>query len=73
MGGTSLSQEYWHGYRESSLPFKQATNGSYRPKFYGERKLKEKKEAVCYLCNMVTAISCLALPFITIYASAAGM
>ena len=45
----SLSQEYWHGYRESSLPFKQATNGSYRPKFYGERSEEEKRGRVLFM------------------------
>ena len=38
-----------------------------------ENEVRKRDEAVCYLCNMVTAISCLALPFLTIYASAAGM
>jgi len=35
-----------------------------------EKSVEKRQEAVCYVCNMVTAISCLALPFITIYASA---
>jgi hypothetical protein len=34
-----------------------------------EKKLKKREKAVCYLCNAVTTLSCLAVPFLTIYAS----
>ena len=38
-----------------------------------ENEVRKRKEAACIVCSVVAAISCLALPFITIYASAAGM
>jgi len=38
-----------------------------------ENLVRKRDEAACVFCAVVTAISCLALPFITIYASAAGM
>lgn len=38
-----------------------------------ENEVRKRKEAACILCSVVAAISCLALPLLTIYASAAGM
>lgn len=38
-----------------------------------ENKVRKRKEAACILCSVVAALSCLALPLLTIYASAAGM
>jgi hypothetical protein len=35
-----------------------------------EKEVIDRKEAACWYCNVVTAIGCLALPFVTIYASA---
>ena len=36
-------------------------------------KVRKRDEAACVVCAVVTAVSCLALPFITIYASAGMM
>jgi len=46
--------------------------GLFYPKLNGETLVKNREEAACILCDVVTMISCLALPIVIISITASA-